>query len=65
MKPLIIAQNLYTIGKSSVTVMGDNLGEKVAAAMLGFHHSGFNPRKLLAKVLHKSEVHAGCIPHHA
>ena len=56
------------VGTSSVTVMGDNpeeLHEKVAAAMVGYWHSGYNLKKSLARVVHRSEVQTGCVPHHA
>ena len=56
------------VGTSSVTVMGDNpeeLHEKVAAAMARYWYSGYNPKKSLARVVHRSEVQAGCVLHHA
>ena len=55
------------VGNTSIVVMGDNpeeLHEKVGAAMLGYWHSGLNSKKSLARVVHKSEVQSGCVPHH-
>ena len=41
-----------------VTVMGDSseeLAEKVMAAMLVYHQAGYLPKKLPARVVHKSD----------